>query len=50
MCAECIPLDKIIVRFRHFLRYGLDDLTIERLTSGIAELQKQKEALHCGGR
>jgi hypothetical protein len=43
MCKQCDELDDKIARYRGFLVYPFDSVTIERI---ILELQKRKAALN----
>jgi hypothetical protein len=46
MCETCIEIDKKIEHYRRFLEQPFDPLTIERIKGLIADLERQKKALH----
>jgi hypothetical protein len=46
MCGECDQLDEKIEHYKKVTAAMTDQLTIERITALIAELQAQKAALH----
>ena len=46
MCDACGPLEEKIVHYRKVLSAMTDQLTIERITALVAEVQAQKAALH----
>jgi hypothetical protein len=46
MCEKCDELQKKIDHFERFLAPPIDPLTRQRINSGIAEMKKQKAAMH----
>ena len=46
MCEKCEMLDEKIAHTRRLAKAGLDDLTLSRFASLIAEYERQKKALH----
>jgi hypothetical protein len=46
MCDACDQLDKKIEHYKKVMAAMTDQLTIERITALVAELQAQKAALH----
>ena len=48
MCNECVQLDKVISQHLRMLRQGFDPLTIDRINEAVADMERQKETLHCG--
>jgi hypothetical protein len=48
MCEKCVELEKVISQHLRMLRQGFDPLTIERINEAVADMERQKETLHCG--
>jgi hypothetical protein len=46
MCDQCDKLKEKIARYRVFLNQPFDALTEERIKALIADLERQKEAMH----
>ncbi len=46
MCEKCDEIDKKIERYRQIQRTILDQITVDRATEMVAELEAQKAALH----
>jgi hypothetical protein len=46
MCDKCKEFDEKIAHYRRFATYPFDALTVERISGLIANLEKQKQALH----
>ena len=46
MCDKCGDLDAQLTKYRRFLSYTLDALTIARLEAGLQTLEQAKKALH----
>jgi hypothetical protein len=48
MCQQCAVLKDRIDRFRRAVNHRFDPVTTERLKEALAELERQKAALHPG--
>jgi len=46
MCLECQEIEKQIAHYRRFLQQRFDVLTETRIQELIADLQRQKDAMH----
>ena len=46
MCEACVQLDERIEHYRRVMSAMTDQLTIERITALVAELEARKAALH----
>ena len=46
MCEKCIELEAKINHYRDFTKQRFDPLTEQRIKELIAELERQKEAMH----
>jgi len=46
MCEKCDEIDKKIERYRQIQRTILDQVTVDRTTEMVAELEAQKAVLH----
>jgi len=47
MCDQCQRIQEQILHYGQFLTQRFDVLTKERVKQLIADLQRQKEAMHC---
>jgi hypothetical protein len=46
MCEKCVEIDNQIDRYRKILRSINDQVTLDRASTLIADLEAQKAALH----